>query len=125
MKSSLTCIVCPNGCHLEIDTAEQPCGAVSILNVTGGTCPKGEQYARQELINPQRNIATSVAVTGGVFPLVSVRLTAPIPKERIFEAIEEIKKCVITAPIEAGAVIIHHILGYEADVITTKSVEAR
>ena len=35
---------------------------------------------------------------------------------------EAMKRCVLTAPVEAGTVVISHLLGYEADVIVTKSV---
>ena len=59
---------------------------------------------------------------GGELPLASVRLTAPIPKGEIFAAMEAMKRCVLTAPVEAGTVVISHLLGYEADVIVTKSV---
>ena len=122
MKKTLTCIVCPNSCQLEIDIAELEDGTVSVLGVTGQTCTRREKYAQQEIIDPRRNIATSVAVIGGAAPLVSVRLTSPIPKGRIFDAMDEIKKCVVTAPITAGTVIIHQILGHDSDVIATKSI---
>ena len=79
-------------------------------------------YVEQELTDPRRTIATSVPVKGGELPLASVRLTAPIPKGEIFAAMEAMKRCVLTAPVEAGTVVISHLLGYEADVIVTKSV---
>ena len=88
----------------------------------GAACPRGTAYVEQELTDPRRTIATSVPVKGGELPLASVRLTAPIPKGEIFEAMEAMKRCVLTAPVEAGTVVISHLLGYEADVIVTKSV---
>jgi len=51
-------------------------------------------------------------------------LTKPIPKDRIFDAMKEIKKCCLTAPVTAGTVLVENILGYDADVIVTKSVPA-
>ena len=78
----------------------------------------------QELRDPQRNIATSVLVKGGILPLASVRLTGPIPKGRIFDAMAEIRKCTLTAPVQAGCVVIHNLLGYEVDVIVTKEIPA-
>ena len=71
-----------------------------------------------------RNIATSVLVKGGELPLVSVRLTDPIPKERIFDAMAEIRRCRLTAPVMTGDVVIKGILGYDSDVIVTKEVLA-
>lgn len=114
----LTCILCPNGCEIEA-TLEN--GA--IASVEGTLCDKGRGYAEQEILHPMRNIASSVLVTGGELPLVSVRLTAPIPKERIFDVMGEIRKQRLAAPVHRGQVVIHDVLDLGSDVITTNSVE--
>ena len=72
-----------------------------------------------------RNIATSVLVTGGELPLASVRLTKPIPKDRIFDVMTEIRKVHLTAPVEEGEVVISNVLGLESDVILTRSVDKK
>ncbi|WP_374058622.1 DUF1667 domain-containing protein [Alkalibacter rhizosphaerae] len=59
----------------------------------------------------------------GELPLASVRLTAPIPKDRIFDVMEAIKALTCTAPLRAGEVLIQDILGLGADVICTKEVD--
>ena len=100
-------------------------GTKTITSIEGATCPKGKAYVEQELTNPVRNIATSILVNGGVLPLASVRLTNPIPKDRIFDAVAEIRKCTLTAPVEAGTVFIKGLLGYDTDVIVTKNIEAK
>ncbi|MCI9163045.1 MAG: DUF1667 domain-containing protein [Lachnospiraceae bacterium] len=120
MLREFTCIICPNGCEIQAEIKD---GALTSL--TGHTCPKGEAYVRQELTDPRRNIATSVLVQGGELPLASVRLTSPIPKARIFDAMAEIRKVSLKAPVEAGTVVIAGILGYDCDVIVTKSVAAK
>ena len=120
MLREMTCIVCPNGCDLEIQVEDG-----KVLSVKGALCRRGEAYAEQEITDPRRNIPTSVLVDGGELPLASVRLTAPIPEARIFDAVNEIKKVTLTAPVEAGTVVIEKLLGTEADVIVTKSVPAK
>ena len=45
-----------------------------------------------------------------------------IPKARIFDAMDEIKKCRLKAPVKAGTVVIKGIVGLDADVIVTKNV---
>ena len=115
MKQVFTCIICPNSCEIE----------VSEEGITGALCRRGVQYVQQELTDPRRNIATTVAVQGGAEPLVSVRLTAPIPKARIMEAAEAIHALQTEAPVKAGTVLAHDLLGLGADVIATKSVEKR
>lgn len=117
MMREFTCIICPNGCSLEVETERG-----EVLSVRGAACPRGEAYARQELTAPRRNMATSVLVRGGLLPLASVRLTAPIPKDRIGDAMAEIKRVVLDAPAEPGTVVIKGILGYDSDVIVTKRV---
>lgn len=119
MVREFTCIVCPNGCDIQAEIKEG-----SVL-VTGASCKKGEAYVKQELTDPRRNLAVSVCVKGGKLPLASVRLTNPIPKSRIFDAVKEIKTHTLTAPVHEGTVVIHGILGYDSDVIVTREVEAQ
>lgn len=79
MKKQFTCIVCPNGCEIEAEVENG-----QVISVTGHTCPRGEQYVRQELTAPRRTIASSVLVKGGELPVTSVRLTKAVPKDMIF-----------------------------------------
>ena len=118
MKREFTCIICPNGCEITVDLDEHG----GIQGIEGHTCKKGEDYVRQELTHPVRTIATSVLVKGGELPLASVRLDAPIPKEMIFDAMDEIRKVTLEAPVEAGAKVIENLLGTGANVIVTKHV---
>lgn len=119
MLREFTCIICPNGCDIVAEIEDG-----KILNVKGATCQKGVAYVNQEIVAPKRTISTSVLVKGGILPLASVRLTNPIPKEKIFDAMEEIKKVSLEAPVAAGTVVIKGILGFDSDVIVTKSVAA-
>lgn len=125
MLREFTCIICPNGCEITADIEKKADGSLDIKSIEGATCPKGEAYVKQELTNPMRNIATSVLVKGGVLPLVSVRLTSPIPKERIFDAMAEIRRHTLTAPVKTGDVVVKGLLGYDSDVIVTKDIEAK
>jgi len=111
------CIVCPNGCEIEVNVE-----GTTVLAIEGASCTKGKEYVEQEIINPQRNIATSVYVEGGVLPLASVRLTKSIPKERIFDVIHEIKKVKLIAPVKMNQVVIENVLNLCTDVIATKIV---
>lgn len=120
MVREFTCIMCPLGCDLRAETGQGADG--DEITVTGNTCKKGREYAVQELTDPQRNIATSVLVTGGELPLASVRLTSAIPKNRIFDVMGEIRRQKLAAPVKAGQVVIADVLGLGSDVIVTKTV---
>lgn len=117
MTREYTCILCPNGCTL---TAEYE--GKTVFGVSGGLCPKGEDYAHQELTNPKRSIATSILVDGGELPLASVRLDVPIPKNEIFRVMEAMRALRVTAPTHAGDIVLSDVLGLGSNVIITKNV---
>lgn len=121
MIRKFTCIICPNGCEITADYEEGDDGIV-LKSVKGQTCKRGAEYVKQELTDPRRTIASSVLVRGGELPLTSVRLTYPIPKEKIFDTMREIKKLSVDAPVEAGTVLVENLLGLGSDLIVTKSV---
>ena len=119
MTRTFTCILCPNGCAI---TVEHEGGAISAC--TGNQCDNGRRYVEQELLDPRRTIASSVLVTGGDRPLVSVRLTQPIPRDLIFPVMEQIKKLCLQAPVEPGLVLLENVFGTGSDLITTSRVDA-
>jgi len=117
MLKKYTCIICPNGCEISVECEDQ-----KILSIEGATCPRGQAYVKQELTDPQRNIASSALVEGGELPLTSVRLSSPIPKGRIFDVMAEIKKVHLKAPVRAGDIVIENVLSLGSNVVSTKNV---
>ena len=61
----LTCISCPLGCPLRVETDENG----QVVSVTGNTCKRGEIYGRKEVTAPERVITSTVKVEGGTAPL--------------------------------------------------------
>lgn len=120
MLKKYTCIVCPNGCDIIVEVEEK-----LIKSIKGATCKLGNNYVEQELTNPHRTISSSILLEGGALPLVSVRLSKSIPKEKIFDVMEVIKKTHLTAPVSVGQIVIKNILGLGSDVIVTKNVKAK
>ena len=74
----LTCILCPNGCELTITYCGEPTG--ESISVDGTACPKGVDYAVEEMTAPKRTLTTSILVRGGDQPLASVKTVCPIPR---------------------------------------------
>ena len=95
-KMELTCVVCPNGCLL---TVWQENGETIV---EGAACKNGIAYGKTELTDPRRVLTTSVAVKGGMFPLVSVRSTAPIPRNTLKSAVKALQHIVVEAPVHIG-----------------------
>ena len=101
----LTCISCPLGCPLKVETDEN--GAV--LQVTGNTCKRGEVYGKKEVTAPERTVTSTVKVEGGSAPLVSVRTKTDIPKGKIFQCMEAIRAAKIQAPVRIGDVVVENV----------------
>ena len=116
-KARLICIGCPLGCSLE---AELENG--SVVRVSGNTCKNGEKYARTELTNPTRIVTTTVRVTGGTIPVVSVKTAADIPKGQIFACVKALRAVEMPAPVAMGQVVLPNVCGTGVDVIATKAI---
>ena len=112
----ITCINCPVGCRLDV-TLENG----QVVSVTGNTCKRGEIYARQECVDPQRMVTAVIPVAGSAMPL-SVKTRTPIPKKRIADCMRALSEVQITAPVAAGSVVLADVCGTGVDVIATKSV---
>lgn len=119
-KVHLTCIGCPLGCPLEVEMEQG-----NILSVSGNTCKNGDKYARKELTNPTRIVTTTVRVTGGTLPVVSVKTAADIPKSKMFACMKALQAVEIPAPVAIGQVVLPNAAGTGVDVIATKSVPKR
>lgn len=115
-----TCVVCPNGCTIVVDVDDDETPVVT--RVQGNVCRRGESWARQEVENPMRTIASSVPVDKGDFPLVSVRTNRPVPLARIREVMEEIRRVSLSAPVGIGDVIVSSPAGCDTEVVATRRV---
>lgn len=104
MKRELTCIVCPIGCSL---VAEVSGG--KLVSVSGNTCPRGAEYAKNECISPVRTVTTTVRCEDGA--LLPVKTATAIPKDKVFEAMKIINNTHPHLPISAGDVIIEDVFG--------------
>ena len=95
----LTCINCPVGCRLQVEIQNG-----EVIRVTGNQCKRGEKYARQECIAPQRMITAVIPVAGSKMPL-SVKTRTPIPKKDIAACMKELAALKVEAPVRMGDVI--------------------
>ncbi len=111
----ITCIVCPMGCRIGV---ENPDGE---LKLSGAGCRRGEQYVRDEITCPKRML-TSVVMIENSRQLLPVKTAAPIPKELIFTAMEEIKKIQVRGKIEIGQVIKENLAGTGVALVAAKTV---
>ena len=115
MKKTYTCINCPAGCQVTAEILDK-----KVIKVEGNTCEKGESYVIKEVENPSRIVTSTVAVTGGEGPVVSVRTRREVPKDKIFDVMKMVNNISVTAPVEIGDIIIQNVFG--TDVIATASM---
>lgn len=113
----LICIGCPLGCPLTV-TLE----GTEITSVTGNTCPKGDIYARKEVTNPTRIVTSTVRISGGTSPMVSVKTASDIPKDKIFACVDALRDIVLTAPAKIGDVILSDVAGTGVDIVVARNV---
>jgi CxxC motif-containing protein len=117
--TELICITCPMGCALEVTHDGD-----AIVDVEGATCKRGKDYAEEELTDPRRMVTTTVRVAGGLHPLLPVYTSAPIPKARIFDLLEEIRRVEVEAPVRVGEVVLEDVVGTDVDVLASRDMPA-
>lgn len=116
---NLTCIVCPSGCDLKCELDENG----NILSITGNGCKRGVKYAEQELTHPMRTLTTTVtAVIDGKHIMIPVRTSREIPRERLFEAMELVRKIKVTEPVALGESIVVDFIDRGTNLVACKNV---
>lgn len=118
--SQLICIGCPAGCLVTVTKNQD-----GSLHITGNTCKKGEEYARNEVTAPKRTVTSFIRVREGDGEVVSVKTKGEIPKEAISSCMEEIRAAAATAPVAIGDVLIENVAGTGISVVATTNRKRR
>ncbi|MDR1096047.1 MAG: DUF1667 domain-containing protein, partial [Spirochaetaceae bacterium] len=113
--TELICIVCPKGCHLQVDEKNG-------YAVTGNGCDRGAEYGEQEITNPTRVITSTVCAAGGAISRMPVKTDKNIPKPKIFEAMKLLDALEVKAPFKTGEIVVSNICGTGANFIATRNV---
>jgi CxxC motif-containing protein len=117
--TKIICITCPMGCSLEVTHEGH-----TITKVDGEQCKRGKEYAQAELTDPRRMVTSTAKVRGGLHPLVPVYTAAPIPKPKIFDLLDELRKVELEAPVVAGQIVLADALGTGIDVLASRDLPA-
>jgi CxxC motif-containing protein len=112
------CIGCPLGCRVELDEAQG-----EVLEVRGNSCKKGEEFARQEHIDPRRMVTTTVTVTGALWPRLPVKTSGAVPKAMVADVCRTLRQVRVHAPVTLGDVVMSDVLGTGIDVVATRDME--
>lgn len=134
---TVTCTLCPNGCQVKrIAPASAVCaGRQDIVAAddaenlqsmyTGNKCPRGAVFAEQERTAPRRMLTTTVRSADG--RLIPVRTEKPIAKEKIMDAMEDLRAFHLTedaAQVRCGDILTHvsDADGSEVGIIATRDM---
>ncbi len=117
-KREFVCIVCPVGCHLTVDFDEQ-----GEVTVSGNKCPRGETYAREEVLAPKRTVTATARVNGTVHRRVSVKTDGPLPVEHINELLDRVYELSLDPPVRLGDVLIENVRETGINLVATRTVE--
>lgn len=110
----LICITCPRGCHLTVDEEKKV--------VTGNSCPRGEVYGLQEVLDPKRMITSTVTILGADLKRLPVRTDKPISKNLMFDVMKLLDEVVVKSPIHCGDIIVKNILGTDVNIISSRDL---
>ena len=116
MEKKLICIVCPMGCRLKIT------GDMDNLNVSGQKCPKGVNYAHDEITNPVRMVCTTVKIKGGIHNVIPVRTNKAIPDKYKLEVVKAVNKIELLSPVKMGDVIIADLFGTGVNIVAERDM---
>lgn len=111
----LICIVCPIGCHMEVDVENG-------YKVTGNACPRGEVYGKEELIAPKRVVTSTIKIQGGIHERVPVKTDGAIPKELVFQCMDLLKNKVVSSPVKMGEIIFENIFNTGVNIVITRDM---
>lgn len=117
--NTYTCIVCPMSCRITVEDLEDG------MHVTGNSCKRGEEYARNEHTLPKRTITTTVKVENGHLRRLPVISSGPLPKARREECLKEVYAVCVQAPVSYGDVILKNVCGTGIDFLASRSVQQK
>ena len=117
MEKNIICTVCPRGCHVKVTL-----NGTEVPDVADYGCKRGKEYAAAEATHPVRILTTTVKIAGAAYNLLPVRSNAPVPKELQMECMKAIKEVSVTAPVNAGDVVLANICNTGVDIVATKAL---
>jgi CxxC motif-containing protein len=115
--SELTCIVCPIGCRLSVEKTGE-----GEVKVSGNRCPKGEVYAREEMLSPKRTVTAVVPTDSRTFPCIPVRTDKALARELVSGLMADLARRSVRLPAARGDVLIGNYRGSGVNIVLTRTL---
>ncbi len=112
-----TCINCPMSCEVTLEEFDD-----GTIKVTGNTCPRGEEFAKNEYTNPMRMLTTTVKIDNGNVRRLPVISDGELPKSKMKDCLAYLYGLDVKAPVSIGTVIAENICGTGVNMIASRAV---
>jgi CxxC motif-containing protein len=93
-----------------------------VQEISGNECKEGKGYAEKEVKSPERVLTATVITEGSAQPLLPVRTSKPILKDRLKECMRELAGVKARPSTKIGQTITKNILNTGADLIATRDL---
>ncbi len=113
----MICIACPLGCRLTVTRA-----GGDEVSVSGNRCPKGEVYAREEILSPKRIVTAVVRTDCPAYPYAPVRTDTPLPRGLADGLLQGLYSRTVALPVARGDVLIEDVQGTGVKVLFTRTL---
>ncbi len=100
-ETNIICIECPMGCEVCVTDNN------GELATRGNNCPRGEAYAKAEVITPRRVLTTTIKLKNG--KILAVKTDKGIKKDNMFSIMQKINESRLDDSYSQGDVVIKNI----------------
>ena len=83
---------------------------------------KGQRIRRKRNDDPRRTVCTTVRTAFPSVPVLPVRVSGPIPKNRIFDLMHEVNRITVSKRLGREEVVVPNILNLGVDLIATSNI---
>lgn len=115
-KAEFICIVCPRSCRISVTQDDEG------LKVSGHSCKRGEQFAKDEFTRPMRMLTSTVRLQAEGLTRLPVISEREIPKEMLRTCLDTLNTVCVQAPVKEGDVIVPNIGGTGVDLLSARTV---
>jgi CxxC motif-containing protein len=112
----MVCLICPKSCLLSVTDKD-------IIAVENNGCNKGMEYAKKELVDPERMLTSTMRVSFGELPLVSVRSDKPVKKGELKNLIKQLDNIIVPAPVLSGQILVSLLGENKVNIVATRTIE--
>jgi len=114
MNKKMICICCPVGCHLDVEHKGK-----DVEMVCGNKCPRGKNYAIEEIRDPRRMVTAVVKTSSEELPFLPVKSAEAIPRNKVAPLLKKLYSLRLAPPLKCGQSILENLEGTGIDVVAT------